>query len=127
MPLPKITSTNEGGQTRKLPVKRNVSDEISKLRETQKWKNTYQRFLFLLHPDGGKAVFKNEESYKKHIDKLSKNTVDNKNLIGSWNSFKPDDYDSKFKEDVAQFGSEEAYYAYLDKVKEKMKEEQEQQ
>lgn len=98
-------------------------DEIKKedknnIRNTQKWKYAYQKFL------EEAKFFKSEESYMKHIDKMVQKEVNNKNIISSWNNFKPNDYDSYFKEKIKEFGSEENYYKWLDEEKERIEKEE---
>ena len=98
-------------------------DEIKKedknnIRNTQKWKYAYQKFL------EEAKFFKSEESYMKHIDKMVQKEVNNKNIISSWNSFKPNDYDSYFKEKIKEFGGEENYYKWLDEEKERIEKEE---
>lgn len=100
-------------------------DEIKKedknnIRNTQKWKYAYQKFL------EEAKIFKSEESYMKHIDKMVQKEVNNKNIISSWNNFKPNDYDSYFKEKIKEFGSEENYYKWLDEEKERIEKEERQ-
>ncbi len=100
-------------------------DEIKKedknnIRNTQKWKYAYQKFL------EEAKFFKSEESYMKHIDKMVQKEVNNKNIISSWNNFKPNDYDSYFKEKIKEFGSEENYYKWLDEEKERIEKEERQ-
>lgn len=100
-------------------------DEIKKedknnIRNTQKWKYAYQKFL------EEAKFFKSEESYMKHIDKMVQKEVNNKNIISSWNNFKPSDYDSYFKEKIKEFGSEENYYKWLDEEKERIEKEERQ-
>lgn len=84
------------------------------LRDSAHWKYMYRKLL----PE--RNCFKTEEQYMKHIDRLAGTKSSNKNLIASWNSFKPDNYDSEFKEKVKEFGSEERYFAWLEAEKKRV-------
>ena len=82
-----------------LPSLDNINDkkEDNNIRNSPKWKFAYQKFY------AEAKFFKSEESYMKHIDKMVQKEVNNKNLISSWNSFKPNDYDSYFKDKIKEF------------------------
>ena len=99
-----------------LPSLDNINDkkEDNNIRNSPKWKFAYQKFY------AEAKFFKSEESYMKHIDKMVQKEVNNKNLISSWNSFKPNDYDSYFKDKIKEFGSEENYYKWLDSERERI-------
>lgn len=89
----------------------NVSEKS--IRDTYKWKSTYSKFADEIR------FFKTEEHYKKHIDKIVTTHWNNNNILNSWNKFKSEDFDIQFRTKVAEFGSEEKYYQWLDKEKEK--------
>ena len=103
-----------------LPSLDNINDkkEDNNIRNSPKWKFAYQKFY------AEAKFFKSEESYMKHIDKMVQKEVNNKNLISSWNSFKPNDYDSYFKDKIKEFGSEENYYKWLDSERERIEKEE---
>ena len=92
--------------------------ENNNIRNSPKWKFAYQKFY------AEAKFFKSEESYMKHIDKMVQKEVNNKTLISSWNSFKPNDYDSYFKDKIKEFGSEENYYKWLDSERERIEKEE---
>lgn len=102
-----------------LPSLDNINDkkEDNNIRNSPKWKFAYQKFY------AEAKFFKSEESYMKHIDKMVQKEINNKNLISSWNSFKPNDYDSYFKDKIKEFGSEENYYKWLDSERERIEKE----
>lgn len=101
-----------------------VEKKKPSIRDTQKWKNTYNRFL-----SEKESVFGNskrgEEAYCRYIDKLANHTVNQTNIMSSWNSFKPESFDSYFKEQIAEFGSEENYYKWLEKEQARLAKESE--
>lgn len=97
------------------------------LRSSVRWKFAHEKFIDLLG-----TVFKGrdaEEKYKKYIDKIVSgertSQKNSKSIITGWNKFKPDDYDSYFKEKVEEFGSEEAYYKWLDDERMRIQKERE--
>lgn len=77
---------------------KNLSKEIIELRGTRRWKRAYERMLDV------KDIYKTDEKYNKFIDKLvSTPPTNQQNLVGSWKSFKPKDYDMDYLENKQEY------------------------